>query len=74
MRKIYHVAARWDADAEVWTSSSDVPGLVIETATLAEFEALMRTLIPELLMDNDGGSDGASVEWTSIGVFDLKAA
>ena len=48
----YHVDARWDPEAKVWTSHSDVPGLVIETATLAEFEALMRQLVPEMLSDN----------------------
>jgi hypothetical protein len=53
MRKTYHVEARWDPEAEVWVSSSDVPGLVIETATLAEFEALVRTLAPEMLADNE---------------------
>jgi hypothetical protein len=52
MRKHYDVEARWDPEAKVWTSSSDVPGLVIETATLAEFEALMRELVPEVLSDN----------------------
>ena len=51
----YHVEARWDPKAQVWTSRSDVPGLVIETATLAEFEALMRQLVPEMLSDNADG-------------------
>jgi hypothetical protein len=48
--------------------------LVIETATLAEFEALMRALIPELLAENAGLADGATVEWRSSGVFNLEAA
>ena len=46
-----HVGANWDAEAGVWVSRSDLPGLVIETATLAEFEALMRVLVPEMLTD-----------------------
>ena len=74
MRKTYHVEALWDPEAQVWVSRSDVPGLVIETATLAEFEALMRVLVREMLADNDGVHEGASVEWTSRGVFDLQAA
>jgi hypothetical protein len=74
MRRTYHVEARWDPEAEVWISKTDVAGLVIETATLAEFEALMRRLIPEMLADNEGSHGGASVEWTSFGRFELPAA
>jgi hypothetical protein len=74
VRKHYRIEANWDAEAMVWTSSSDVPGLVIETATLGEFEALMRALIPELLADNGGDDGPVSVEWTSHGAFDLAAA
>ena len=74
MRKTYHVEAQWDPEAKVWVSHSDVPGLVIETATLGEFEALMRALVPELIEDH-GGADGAvSVEWSSSGAFELAAA
>jgi hypothetical protein len=73
MRKQYHVEARWDPDASVWTSSSDIPGLVIETSTLAEFEALMRELAPEMLADR--GEDGAVlVEWSAKGAFEFEAA
>ena len=73
MSKVYHVEARWDPEAKVWVSSSDVPGLVIETATLSEFEALMRELVPEMVADHDG--EGAvSVEWTATGAFELEAA
>ena len=59
MRKTFHVEARWDAEAKVWVSKSNVPGLVIETATLAEFEALIRALAPELLRDIFGGAVAA---------------
>jgi hypothetical protein len=52
MRKQYRVEARWDPEAGVWTSNSDVPGLVIEAPTLAEFEALALALVPEVLADN----------------------
>ncbi len=74
MRKTFHVEALWDAEAKVWVSRSDVPGLVIETATLAEFEALMHALTPGLLADNEGGGEGASITWTASGVFNLEAA
>ena len=74
MRKIYHVEARWDPEAKVWTSSSDVPGLVIETATLAEFEALIRELAPQMIAENDGARGPISIEWTSSGAFQFEAA
>jgi hypothetical protein len=73
MRKLYHVEAHWDPEAKVWVSKSDVPGLVIETATLAEFEALMRELVPEMVADN-GGRGGVAVEWNAVGVFEFEAA
>jgi len=44
-----------------------VPGLVIETATLAGFEALARDLAPEMIEDNGDGESGdraARVEFT----------
>jgi hypothetical protein len=59
MRKTYHVDAFWDPEAKVWVSKSDLPGLVIETATLAEFEALIRDLGRELIA---GPTD---IEWTA---------
>jgi hypothetical protein len=74
MRDTYHIEAHWDPEAKVWVSQSDVPGLVIETATLAEFEALMRELVPEMLADNVGRRRPASVEWKSCGTFELEDA
>ena len=73
MPKRYHVEAQWDPSAEVWTSSSDVPGLVIETSTLAEFEALMRELAPEMLA-NHGVGGAVLVEWSAKGAFAFEAA
>ena len=70
----YHVDARWDPEAKVWSSHSDVPGLVIETATLAEFEALMHQLVPEMLSDNVDAVEAAVVEWRAFGAFDLASA
>ena len=52
MCEVYHVEVQWDPEAKVWVSKSDVPGLVIETATLPEFQALVRQLAPEMLRDN----------------------
>lgn len=53
MKPSYYVRAIWDADAEVWVSETDIPGLVIEADTLAEFEQAMMELAPELLATNE---------------------
>lgn len=52
MKKSYYVKALWDADAKVWYSESDVPGLVIEADTLGEFEKVMDELVPDLIEAN----------------------
>ncbi|MBE7217431.1 MAG: DUF1902 domain-containing protein [Caulobacteraceae bacterium] len=59
MAPTYYVKALWDADANVWVSQSDIPGLVIEADTLGEFEALIGQLAPELLAANVGSQSGA---------------
>lgn len=71
MRKDYYVKALWDPEAKVWYSSSDIPGFVIEAATLAEFEALIADLAAEVLADNVKG-DGARVNWSASKTFDLE--
>jgi hypothetical protein len=50
--KTFHVTALWDADAEVFQSQSDVPGLVVETGTLDEFIELVNRFTPDLLAAN----------------------
>lgn len=54
MQRTYHVRAIWDADASVWISETDIPGLVIEADTLSEFEFLLESLGPEMLAANSG--------------------
>jgi hypothetical protein len=53
MKQSYYVAAIWDAEASVWFSQSNIPGLVIEADTVAEFEKLMDRLAPEMLAINE---------------------
>ncbi len=73
MRTDYFVEARWDPEAKVWFSSSDIPGLVIEAATLAEFEALVGELAAEMLADNvHGKSGGARVELRASRTYELE--
>ncbi len=71
MPEAYRVQALWDPKAKVWVSTSDVPGLVIETATLTEFEALMRALIPELVERIGVRGGSISVEFEASGAFEL---
>lgn len=71
---VYHVAAEWDAEAGVWTSSSNVPGLVVEAATLPEFVDLVSALAPELLAENLGLKGKVSLEISAHGTIDLAVA
>lgn len=48
----FRVIARWDAEASVFYSESDVPGLVVEAETFDEFVDLVNSLAPELLAEN----------------------
>lgn len=44
------VKADWDAEAEVWTAtSSDVPGLVAESATLEKLRPKVISMIEDLI-------------------------
>jgi hypothetical protein len=74
MPHLYHVEAKWDPEAKVWISESDVPGLVIEAETLAEFEDLVQHLVPEVLADNRGRDGRARIELTCRRTFELENA
>ena len=52
MDQTFKVAAIWDTEAKVFTSQSDIPGLVIEAGTFEEFVALVEDLAPEILAAN----------------------
>jgi hypothetical protein len=55
MVKEYHMDATWDPDAQVWTAtSSDVPGLVVESDTLEELVKEAKAIVPDLLELNCG--------------------
>ncbi len=45
-------------------SETDIPGLIIEADTLAEFENLFQALAPEMLAENAGVHD-RSIRHTS---------
>ncbi|MEO1134012.1 MAG: DUF1902 domain-containing protein [Cyanobacteria bacterium J06639_1] len=50
----FHVSAVWDAEAEVWTATSEnIPGLVTEADTLDALTAKLQVVVPDLLVLND---------------------
>lgn len=74
MSQSFYVKAIWDPEAEVWTSQSNIQGLVLETATLAEFESLAKHFAPELLAENLGLSGEVPVRFEAEGGFSVQAA
>jgi hypothetical protein len=56
MGTTYKVTAVWDSEAKVFTSTSDVPGLVIEADTFEEFVSLVEALAPDILEANVPGA------------------
>jgi Domain of unknown function (DUF1902) len=52
MQKAFTVTADWDVEAGVFTSQSNIPGLVVEAATFEEFVELVEALAPEVIAAN----------------------
>lgn len=52
MPKAFTVTANWDAEAGVFTSQSDIPGLVVEAETFEELVELVQALAPEVTAAN----------------------
>ena len=52
MAHTFKVKAIWDSDAKVFTSQSDIPGLVIEADKFEEFVSLVEELAPDVLAAN----------------------
>ncbi len=74
MSQPFYVKAIWDPEAEVWCSQSNILGLVVETATLGEFEALARHFASELLAENLGITGSTPIRFEAEGGFDVIAA
>lgn len=51
----YYVNALWDAEAGVYYSETNVPGLSIEAETLHEFIEIAEELAPQMLEANVEG-------------------
>jgi hypothetical protein len=56
MAKAFTVTAVWDPEAEVFTTKSDIPGLVVEAATFEELVDLIGSLAPEVIAANVPGA------------------
>ena len=52
IKRSYFVRARWDEEAQVFWSDSDIKGLHIEAATIEGFEELVRELAADLIVEN----------------------
>jgi hypothetical protein len=48
----FTVTAVWDPGAEVWTSESDIAGLMIQADSLEEFFQSVADMAPTLIADN----------------------
>lgn len=61
------VHAVWDEEAKVWVAtSSDVPGLATESASLDLLVPKLQSMIPELL-DANGYPDGDEIHFRIVG-------
>ncbi|MBI5939457.1 MAG: DUF1902 domain-containing protein [Caulobacterales bacterium] len=74
MSEHYHVHAHWDAEAKVWVSTSNIPGLHVEADTLGEFIELVEALAPEMLSDNLGIRGPVPVELRADRTLELVVA
>lgn len=52
MSSEFQVRAIWDHEAKVFTSQSNIPGLVVEADSFEEFVELVEALAPEVLAAN----------------------
>ena len=59
MARTFTVTAIWDDEAGVFTTQSDIPGLVVEAATFEELVDLVRALAPEVISTNIPGAPAA---------------
>jgi Domain of unknown function (DUF1902) len=53
MAQSFKVTAVWDDEAKVFTSTSNIPGLVVEADTFEEFVSLVEVLAPQMLAANE---------------------
>lgn len=74
MARSFYVKALWDAEAKVWYSETDIPGLVLQAGTLEEFEDLIRHFAPDLLASNLNIHEPVAIRFEASRQLDLAAA
>lgn len=74
MSEPFYVKAFWDDEASVWWSESNIPGLVLQTETLEEFQELILHFSPELLATNLNIHEPVTIRFESSREMDLAAA
>ena len=52
MGRTFTVTAHWDPAARVFTTQSDIPGLVVEAETYEELVVLVEALAPDIITTN----------------------
>ncbi|MEP0260386.1 MAG: DUF1902 domain-containing protein [Roseibium sp.] len=63
----FYVKARWDDDAKVFYSDSDIIGLHIEANTIEEFEDIAMEVAPMLVLENHiTKNDLAQKSWSDM--------
>ena len=66
MSEAFYVKAHWDAEASVWFSESNIPGLVLQADTLEEFQDLIRHFGPDLLAENLGIHEATPIRFEAV--------
>ena len=64
----YTVQFNWDSEAAVWyTTSDDVPGLLLESGSLDALIERVKNALPDLLeLDGDESKTSLSIHFVSI--------
>jgi hypothetical protein len=67
--KRYNVKAVWDSEAGVYYAKSNIPGLNVEAATVAEFIEIVKDLAPDLIASNEPEHARAPCAWRRISIW-----
>jgi Domain of unknown function (DUF1902) len=75
MSRDINIQARWDGEASVWTATStDVPGLVVESDTWPGMIEEVRLVLPELMELKGHGNEDLSLIFKAEEHLDLAGA
>ena len=75
MSREINIQASWDSDASVWiATSTDVPGLVVESDTWASMIEEVRLVLPDLLEASGRGGEALSLSFKAEEHLDLAGA